>query len=318
MDEVDFTILAATSVLSDLIEKCPPAETCRDAFERTAKATIRMVNNTGGFGQLGQSVQSQTPADYRSDWGSRDESAPTISKFNRHQPRSSLDHLSQSRQPQFDATPDGAASQRRNAESPATPDATVTADTTTTSLMPSPTAAAAAAAAAQQKRATARSLHPGSSAALPRLAPAVLQQGGSASTTPSATGTPTTTTTTTTTTAGMPNPFAAQQQQSSASVLSPGTVSLGDLQGMDFLQSLGVGGGGGGGGSAAEAGPGSGEGGGGMDAQMQMGGLNFGGLGWEGGFGDGQQFDLFDGFFFGGDQRGGGGAGSGAGPGGVL
>lgn len=52
MDEVDFTILAATSVLTDLIEKCPPAEACRDAFDRTAKATVKMANSTGGFGQV--------------------------------------------------------------------------------------------------------------------------------------------------------------------------------------------------------------------------------------------------------------------------
>src|ERR1041384_3931374 len=50
MDEVDFTILAATSVLGDLIEKCPPAEACRDAFERMSKATIQMCLATTGFG----------------------------------------------------------------------------------------------------------------------------------------------------------------------------------------------------------------------------------------------------------------------------
>ncbi|KAF4964871.1 hypothetical protein FSARC_7263 [Fusarium sarcochroum] len=50
MDEVDFTILAAKSVLTDMIDKCPPAETCRDAFDRTAKATIKMASSTGGFG----------------------------------------------------------------------------------------------------------------------------------------------------------------------------------------------------------------------------------------------------------------------------
>lgn len=50
MDEVDFTILAAKSVFSDMIEKCPPAETCRDAFDRTAKATIKMASSSGGFG----------------------------------------------------------------------------------------------------------------------------------------------------------------------------------------------------------------------------------------------------------------------------
>jgi hypothetical protein len=47
---VDFTILAATSVLRDLMEKCPPAEACRDAFERMSKATVQMCMSTTGFG----------------------------------------------------------------------------------------------------------------------------------------------------------------------------------------------------------------------------------------------------------------------------
>ncbi|TGZ77262.1 hypothetical protein EX30DRAFT_360191 [Ascodesmis nigricans] len=42
MDEVDFTILAATSVLGDLIGKCPPAEACRDSFARMSKAVVSM------------------------------------------------------------------------------------------------------------------------------------------------------------------------------------------------------------------------------------------------------------------------------------
>lgn len=49
MDEVDFTILAATSVLGDLIEKCPPAEACRDAFDRMSKATVQMCMSSTGF-----------------------------------------------------------------------------------------------------------------------------------------------------------------------------------------------------------------------------------------------------------------------------
>lgn len=40
-------MLAATSILSDLMEVCPPAETCRDAFERMSRATVRM--GSGGF-----------------------------------------------------------------------------------------------------------------------------------------------------------------------------------------------------------------------------------------------------------------------------
>lgn len=60
MDEVDFTILAAKSVLTDMMDKCPPAETCRDAFDRTAKATIKMASSTGGFGvPTGQSRRAR-------------------------------------------------------------------------------------------------------------------------------------------------------------------------------------------------------------------------------------------------------------------
>jgi hypothetical protein len=47
---VDFTVLAATSVLDDLMEKCPPAEACRDAFQRMSKATVQMCMSTTGFG----------------------------------------------------------------------------------------------------------------------------------------------------------------------------------------------------------------------------------------------------------------------------
>ena len=50
MDEVDLTVLAAKSVFTDMIDKCPPAETCRDAFDRTARATIKMASSNGGFG----------------------------------------------------------------------------------------------------------------------------------------------------------------------------------------------------------------------------------------------------------------------------
>ncbi len=92
MDEVDFTILAANSVFGDLIEKCPPAEACRDAFDRTAKATIKMANSTGGFGQ---SLRPTRPAsrdsiDQRLDWGSRSDTSVS-SKGQGHQQRRSVD-----------------------------------------------------------------------------------------------------------------------------------------------------------------------------------------------------------------------------------
>lgn len=61
MDEVDFTILAATSVLGDLIEKCPPAEACRDAFDRMSKATVQMCMSTTGFSSSAQGLSSRQP-----------------------------------------------------------------------------------------------------------------------------------------------------------------------------------------------------------------------------------------------------------------
>ncbi|KAL8957727.1 MAG: hypothetical protein Q9193_005075, partial [Seirophora villosa] len=50
LDDVDFTVLAATSVLGDLTDKCPPAKACRDAFERMSRATIKLCLSTTGFG----------------------------------------------------------------------------------------------------------------------------------------------------------------------------------------------------------------------------------------------------------------------------
>ncbi|KAF2767810.1 hypothetical protein EJ03DRAFT_375804 [Teratosphaeria nubilosa] len=52
LDDVDFTVLIATSVLSDLIDKCSPAEACRDAFMRMSKATITYCLSSSGFGSL--------------------------------------------------------------------------------------------------------------------------------------------------------------------------------------------------------------------------------------------------------------------------
>ncbi|KAL8854735.1 MAG: hypothetical protein Q9221_000517 [Calogaya cf. arnoldii] len=59
LDDVDFTVLAATSVLGDLSEKCPPAEACRDAFERMSKATVKMCLSTTGFGSPATASQSR-------------------------------------------------------------------------------------------------------------------------------------------------------------------------------------------------------------------------------------------------------------------
>lgn len=50
LDDFDFTVLAATSVLSDLTTKCQPAEACRDALERMSKMTLQMCMSSPGLG----------------------------------------------------------------------------------------------------------------------------------------------------------------------------------------------------------------------------------------------------------------------------
>ncbi|ROW09348.1 hypothetical protein VMCG_02547 [Cytospora schulzeri] len=262
MDEVDFTILAATSVFTDLSEKCPPAEACREAIDRTARATIRMANSTGGFGQVLPSKRagSRESRDPR-DWAARSDSASVNGGHNRHHQRHSGEqhhgsqhggsqHGSSSHQfglpgisdayanapyhrmnslPNLKAEHQDGFSMMRSVPGPArshvsAPDGASPADTSAIdpSLMPSPSAAV-------------------------RTPPT----GGS----------------------GMGSPSTK-------------------LQGMDFLNQVGANGNVPGGAEEAANG-------------------DFGfGLGWEGlhhDFSDGQQYDLFDGFFFGGQQ---GGAGS--------
>ncbi|KAK5940282.1 hypothetical protein PMZ80_007702 [Knufia obscura] len=60
LDEFDFTVLAATSVLGDLMVKCPPAEACRDAFERMSKATVQMCMSSPSFGFGSREEQYQS------------------------------------------------------------------------------------------------------------------------------------------------------------------------------------------------------------------------------------------------------------------
>lgn len=84
MDEVDFTVLAAKSVFTDMIDKCPPAETCRDAFDRTARATIKMANSNGGFGNFAESHRLQRA--HSNTWGSTPESAGHSAPRHRSRP----------------------------------------------------------------------------------------------------------------------------------------------------------------------------------------------------------------------------------------
>ena len=97
MDEVDFTILAATSVLGDLIEKCPPAEACRDAFDRMSKATVQMCMSTTGFSSSAQGLNTRS---HSSRNPHSDTSEPFMSS-NNNIPRSSRGPQSR-RKPHFD------------------------------------------------------------------------------------------------------------------------------------------------------------------------------------------------------------------------
>ncbi|KAL9070238.1 MAG: hypothetical protein Q9157_005887 [Trypethelium eluteriae] len=54
LEEIDSTVLAAKSVLEDLTEHCPPAQACREAFDRMSKATIRLCLSTKDTGFVGQ------------------------------------------------------------------------------------------------------------------------------------------------------------------------------------------------------------------------------------------------------------------------
>ncbi|KUJ17186.1 uncharacterized protein LY89DRAFT_73425 [Mollisia scopiformis] len=104
MDEVDFTILAATSVLGDLIEKCPPAEACRDAFDRMSKATVQMCMSTTGFGSSAHGLNSRQRSHSQNQRHTQSESGPGsadyFSKSARRQSRGP--HGPPRPKPQFD------------------------------------------------------------------------------------------------------------------------------------------------------------------------------------------------------------------------
>lgn len=333
MDEVDFTVLAATSVLSDMIDKCPPAEACRDAFDRTAKATIKMANSTGGFGP-GANANGMRASSKRSrsrheenrmDWSPRGDQSAT-NKVRRHMQRASTE-FQPHRTGGFHS--DGSLTDGMNPAA-ATPASLPQLQTTGTfrrpglpnvksendgfSLMravpPAPLSSGSGSDLAMTPPAIDPSLMPSPTAQHPApLAGAVTSPNSSLNPQPSNQFTPMQTTASTSSaatsvTSSLNNfTFLSNTPSVSASVPPPTTTTaatgsiFSDLQGMEFLQSLqGV----------------SGD----QDTDMDLG---FG-LGWEGmhhDFSDGQQVDLFDGFFFGGQQGGGGGGGGGNGGGGM-
>ncbi|KAI8633332.1 fungal-specific transcription factor domain-containing protein [Xylariaceae sp. FL1651] len=289
MDEVDFTILAATSVFTDLIDKCPPAETCRDAFDRTAKATIKMANSNGGFGQvLNRNKRESKGSSDRIDYLTTREATA-----NRYKP---LSHMPADQSvPRSSNTYEVSPSETYNSHHSAAQAASMH------SVPPAPPY--------RLNIPNIKSEHdgysmnrpmplnaggpseigpiPDNSAIDPVLLPSHSPQMNSPASVSSMT------------------PKSAHQQftpqgtsnfnllrSPPAGFAPPSALTLADLQGMDFLQNL-----------QDQSGV---DGLNNPDMQMDMG---FG-IGWEGmhhDFSEGQQFDLFDGFFFGAQQGGNGG-----------
>lgn len=341
MDEVDFTILAATSVFSDLIEKCPPAEACRDAFDRTAKATIKMANSTGGFGQTMSNLnykprrQSRGAADnQRLDWGySPSDVSPSLSTksgaagnsqaaqaAHRHAMQAgdpSRQMQYQQQQQAYDQNMQGVQGSQqmhgridtsRQYHPGAGNMANIKMEGDGFSMMQqAPNVARSNASSYEMGTPDAPSMDPSSMLTSPTIGGPQQQQQQQQGISPPMQGTPTTPTAS----QQYLNQLQQQQQQQVArniqpptGVFTPSSTTFAELQGMEFLQNLNAGGDG-------TMGPV------GMMGEQQMDfGLNFGWEGMHHDFNDGQQLDLFDGFFFGGQQGGAGGAG-GMNPGGM-
>ncbi|KAL8285644.1 hypothetical protein RB597_002621 [Gaeumannomyces tritici] len=342
MDEVDFTILAANSVFTDLSDKCPPAESCKDAFDRTAKATIKMAASTGGFGaaamaparghrhhhQNHSSRHSSEVANKGSDWAAQSESSASArSHHQMPRPQRSLEQgassigfpanaspplqthgIPQFRHPgEVKTDPDLMLMQSMAAPPPPPPppprstasgsDAAASPDSTAVTdpgVLPSPVFVQQQ---QQQLQQPQQQLQQHASASPSGSAAVLVNSPGSA-------------TSRTTRSVGNMENYQQQQQRrrhqhpqqapQSAPAFTPGALNFAEMQGMDFMQGLAA--------AAPQdlvaAGiPGMT----GPDTQMDLG---FG-LGWEGmhhDFNDGgQQVDLFEGFFFGGQQGGSGG-----------
>lgn len=281
MDEVDFTILAATSVFTDLIEKCPPAEACRDAFERTAKATVKMSKQTGGFGQI--------PVRQNSARGNHDYLTARDASGNRqrhHSQRLSMDQSGQ--RPtlsQYDmSAPDAYSSNRRTGQVPPIQTNAFPLNMPNIKTERDGYSMIRGLPGSRNNAATIQE-EPDNSAIDPVLlpSPGAAQQAGqsphsAASLTPASMSA-----------AGANS--SVNYMQSPTAMNTPGQLSYSGLQDMEFLQGL-------------QSNTGI-EGGLTGEAQMDLGGFGFGFEGMHHDFNDGSNVDLLDGFFFGGQQNGG-------------
>jgi len=272
MDEVDFTILAAKSVFSDLIDKCPPAEACRDAFDRTAKATIKMANSNGGFGAPLARAPPRRAATRDStgpmDWAEVASSAGSVPSV-RRRPHPSL------QRPAASAGPGGPAFgfDIDGLSSPAMSNA---GELSSMGSPPLPRLNVAGSFGQGVRSAPSPSEMALSAASDAGAVPSGLEQGL------------------------LPSPTVGRRPGGLLSGAEFGGGAAGapefpDLQSLEFLQGLGP--------AGANGVPGGDEFGGLEQAQLDLG---FG-INWEGGhhdFSDGQQINIFDGFFFGGQQGG--------------
>ncbi|KAI1175358.1 fungal-specific transcription factor domain-containing protein [Nemania sp. FL0916] len=294
MDEVDFTILAATSVFSDLIDKCPPAEACRDAFDRTAKATIKMANSHGGFGQV-LNRQTRVPKgnNERIDYLTAREATANRQMPNSHSP------ADQSGSRSVTATAFEASSyDPYNAHKPIAQMAAMQSAAQATPYRPNMSNIKSE----HDGYAMGRSMPglaldtgglpdvgaiPDNSAIDPVLLPAHTSQVDSPVSVSSLT--PKSTHQQYTPQSGSNSNFNMLRTPPTSYGAGPNALNLSDLQGMDFLQNL----------QDQSGGDGF------VNSDMQMD-MGFG-IGWEGmhhDFSEGQQVDLFDGFFFGTQQGG--------------
>jgi hypothetical protein len=104
------------------MEKCPPAEACRDAFERMSRATVQMCLSTTGFGAQAEVAGSRLGASLR-PWPSVSHSSKS-QKANRRELRPSQTPITQSQHsqarhergaPKFDMNLDGLFTDRTSA-----------------------------------------------------------------------------------------------------------------------------------------------------------------------------------------------------------
>ncbi|GAP82475.1 putative fungal specific transcription factor [Rosellinia necatrix] len=292
MDEVDFTILAATSVFTDLIDKCPPAEACRDAFDRTAKATIKMANSNGGFGQvLNRHTRGSKGSSDRVDYLTSRDATANRSKLGPHSP---IDQSGSRPVTMYEAPSHDPYSMQKPIPQMTTMSSPTQAPPYRPSIpniksehdgysMTRPISGTALNAVGLSEIGTIAD----NTAIDPILLPSQSSQVNSPASASSLT--PKSAHLQYTPQSGPNSNFNMLRTPPASYASAPVALNLLDLQGMDFLQNI----------QDQSGNDGFNN----PDMQMDMG---FG-IGWEGmhhDFSDGQQVDLFDGFFFGGQQGG--------------